>query len=384
MKLVIDPGHGGKYRDNVGPTGYVEADGVLDISLRLKELLNPYCQVIMTRETDATVELEDRVKIANDNNADLFISVHTNAGGSDAEGTETYHSIMYGEERKVAELVQQKLVDALQIKNRGVKTRIGSDGKDYYYVIKYTKMPAVLVEVAFHSNPKEEALLKTKLFKFKAAMAIADAVIAYMGNPVPLIGVSDSSVGQAMQWARSRGAHQRFIDIADTYWQRSRLTGIRPEVLYCQAAKETNFGKFTGAVSPEFNNWAGIKILKPTADRPEDHQKFTTPDDGVRAHFNHISAYLGLEPIGITHPRYNLVKSLAWAGTIRTVEEPGGKWAPNPDYGKSIVEHYLKPLLATEVQDRTAELEQEIKELKERINKLTSVLNDIKDLMSTL
>lgn len=170
----------------------------------------------------------------------------------------------------------------------------------------------------------------------------------------PIIGAPQATVQQAQAWALSRGAHLRFIEIAPVYWEYGDWFGIRPEVLYAQAAKETAFGKYTGAVKPEQNNWAGIKTSVATGDRPEDHETFSTPSNGVRAHFNHICAYVGKEPLKPVHARYGVVMSLGWAGTIRTVEELGARWAPNSDYGNSIVRDYLLPLMATQVPSQPA------------------------------
>ncbi len=164
----------------------------------------------------------------------------------------------------------------------------------------------------------------------------------------PIKGAPQVTVRQAQKWALDRNAEQRFIDIAPVYWQYGEQVGIRPEVLYAQSAKETAFGRYGGAVTPEMNNWAGIKILSPSGDKREDHETFATPQDGVRGHFNHITAYVGLEPVGETHPRYSLVKRLAWAGTITTVEQLGERWAPAANYGESIVQDYLWGLWATE------------------------------------
>ena len=152
----------------------------------------------------------------------------------------------------------------------------------------------------------------------------------------PLISASQVSLSQAQKWAADRGAHQRFIDIAPLYWEYGRKTGLCPEVLYAQSAHETNFGHYTGQVTPEFNNWAGIKIATPTGDKPEDHEKFATPEDGVRGHFNHMAAYVGLVPIDEPHGRYHVVLKLSWAGTITAVEELSGKWAPSPTYHERI------------------------------------------------
>lgn len=170
----------------------------------------------------------------------------------------------------------------------------------------------------------------------------------------PILGAPQATVAQAQAWAKVSGAHQRFIDIAPLYWQYGALTGIRPEVLYAQSAHETGFGRYGGAITPDQNNWAGIKIKNPTADRREDHESFATPEDGVRAHINHMCAYVGKEPVGAPiHYRYYVVKGLSWAGSVKTVEELGGKWAPRAGYGQSIT-GLINALLATKAPDEPA------------------------------
>lgn len=181
----------------------------------------------------------------------------------------------------------------------------------------------------------------------------ADFLNAVQQNLTPAEGTpireeARATVEQAREWARRRQAHQRFIDIAAVYWSYGEKTGIRPEVLYAQSAKETAFGRYGGVVKPEQNNWAGIKVRQPRGEAAEDFESFATPQEGVRGHFNHMAAYLGLEPIGEPHGRYYVVKEMPWAGTVKYVEELGGKWAPAADYGLSIVKDYLNGLLATE------------------------------------
>lgn len=190
MKIVIDPGHGGTDRANRGPTGYIEADGVLDIALRLKDILveNGY-EVLLTREEDETVELYKRTEIANQWQGQLFISLHTNAGGTYANGIETFYSYngewgkrFFQEARRVAEIIQRRLVQATGLADRGIKTRLVKNsassiyGKDYYAVIRRSKMPALITELGFHSNPTEEALLKTEGFRQKLADALAQGI----------------------------------------------------------------------------------------------------------------------------------------------------------------------------------------------------------------
>jgi len=153
----------------------------------------------------------------------------------------------------------------------------------------------------------------------------------------PIIGEAEVTLEQALQWASGCRAHQRFIDVAPLYWHYGSLTGIRPEALYAQAAYETGFGRFSGIVPAEYNNWAGIKIAASNGNEPEDHEQFATPDDGVRAHFNHIAAYVGLPPIGEPHGRYHVVARASWAGTVVNIEDLSGRWAPSPAYHERIV-----------------------------------------------
>lgn len=158
-------------------------------------------------------------------------------------------------------------------------------------------------------------------------------VIDPSADKTSITGAAQVSVSQAQAWAKSKGAHERFIEVAPLYWKYGDLFGIRPEVMYAQAGKETAYGKYGGAVLPEMNNWAGIKVKSPEGDRTEDHETFATPEDGVRAHFNHMSAYVGIAPIGEVHDRYYVVKSIAWAGTVKYVEQLGGRWCPDINYG---------------------------------------------------
>lgn len=161
-----------------------------------------------------------------------------------------------------------------------------------------------------------------------------------------IVGKSVATSKQAIQWAKSKGAHQRFIDIAPTYWVYGDLTGLRADILYAQAGHETNFGKFTGAVIPEQNNWAGIKIKNPTGDARDDHEYFEMPEDGVRGHFNHMCAYVGAEPLGEPHDRYYIALSTDWAGEVKYLEELSGKWAPSTTYHTKIVQ-FLEEMIAT-------------------------------------
>lgn len=209
-----------------------------------------------------------------------------------------------------------------------------------------------------------EKISKNIIHKFEEV----EAKIESLKTPIKL--KSQVSMEQAQVWAIRKGAHKRFIDIAPYYWEYGRLTGINPEILYAQAAKETNFGRYTGQVKPEMNNWAGIKIANPTGDSTYDHEIFSTPEDGVRAHFNHIGLYCGIDPIGDPHPRWYKTKTALWAGKIQYVEDLGERWAPHPDYGISIMRDYVSNIYETSffsIEDLNIALEfsQKVDELEE-------------------
>lgn len=159
-----------------------------------------------------------------------------------------------------------------------------------------------------------------------------------------ILGEPQITCEQAQKWAKAMGATQKFIDIAPTYWYYGELMGIRPEVLYAQAALETGYGQYTGVVSEDMNNWAGIKVKGRNDDAKDAHESFATPEEGARAHFNHMAAYVGVEPVGTPHDRYYSVKSMSWAGTVRTLEELSGKWCPDTEYASKILNGCLEPM----------------------------------------
>ncbi len=187
-RIFIDPGHGGSDRYNRGPTGYVEADGALDIALKLRNKLQSVgFDVGMTRDKDATVALPARGKMAGQYKADLFLSIHSNAGSAVATGTEVYYSVNLPQTKAIAAKMSKAVANILGIPDRGAKVRESQNypGKDYYTVINTaqdTGVPRVfLIEVAFHSNPKEEALLKQSATREKVARALADVIADTFG-----------------------------------------------------------------------------------------------------------------------------------------------------------------------------------------------------------
>lgn len=254
------------------------------------------------------------------------------------------------------------------IRNRDI---LEDNFKDYEGVSKdYKTLMCIAVERGYVKGSDGELRPKDLLNRAEACTLLHRILLSREGKLTLDLGVIQSEtsmkgesqvpIEQAIQWAKNNKAEQRFIDVAPIYWKYGTLTGLRPELLYAQAAKETGYGRYGGAVVPEQNNWAGIKTAAATGDTTYDHESFATPDDGVRAHFNHMGAYVGTDPIGEPHGRYAVVSKIAWAGTVKNLEELGGKWCPDLYYGYSILHNYIEPMMATKYTPLSEQMRQDL------------------------
>ena len=167
--IVIDPGHGGKELGAIGPTGIPEKE----INLKIAQYLKPELEkhgaiVILTRDCDKQLDLNDRVKIAKEANADILLSVHNNAipdGKSlkNEHGTSVYYYHPHAE--MLAKSLHKTLLEDLKLKNYGIH-------KQSFVLTRPTTPIAVLVETAFMIYPYEYTLLITDTFQNKAAISI--------------------------------------------------------------------------------------------------------------------------------------------------------------------------------------------------------------------
>ncbi len=218
-RIVIDPGHGGHDFGTIGPGGLAEKDLALDVSLRLGKLLEEKLnsQVVYTRDDDTFVPLENRTALANQKQADLFISIHANSSRNrSASGVETFylgiasqhdqetldvvarenayserslHDLQdvikkitlnekVEESKEFAASVQRSVISQTskfdqRAKNRGVK-------KAHFIVLIGANMPSVLCEISFLSNPADERLLKKPEYRQKIAQALYDGIYNYV------------------------------------------------------------------------------------------------------------------------------------------------------------------------------------------------------------
>ncbi|HUT74259.1 MAG TPA: N-acetylmuramoyl-L-alanine amidase [Armatimonadota bacterium] len=183
VTVVLDPGHGGGQPGAPGRSGLEEKTVNLAVALRAEKLLRAQgARVLLTRREDCSLiplpvpaprdqlrrELTMRAGVANKQGADVFISIHCNAGSASARGTETYYSTPRS--LGLAKVLQQELLKGLGRKDGGVRRR-----KDFV-VTSRSLMPAALVELAFLSSAEEEALLGSPEFQQRAAQAITDGV----------------------------------------------------------------------------------------------------------------------------------------------------------------------------------------------------------------
>jgi N-acetylmuramoyl-L-alanine amidase len=223
--IVLDPGHGGRETGAVGPSGTFEKDLTLQLAEALAARLQRLgVRAVLTRGEDAALPLDTRTAIANQNKADLFVSIHLNSSlGAGAHGAETYflstrasdpraasaaqaenappppagteagtepagdvaaqqalelilwdlaQSHHLAESQRFANLVQGELNQTLQLKDRGVK-------QAPFRVLMGATMPAVLVELGFLSNPEEEAKLLDPAYRGELVEALVRAIGRY-------------------------------------------------------------------------------------------------------------------------------------------------------------------------------------------------------------
>jgi N-acetylmuramoyl-L-alanine amidase len=212
-RIVLDPGHGGKDTGAIGKKGTREKDIALKIAQDVKKKLEtqlPGIEVIMTRDDDTFIPLEDRTRIANEAGADLFISIHCNANPSrKVRGVETYYlnithdryairlaareNTHTADSKNISDL-QFILADLAMKSNVDESIRLGRevqgavvgrlkqdwrDTRDHglkhalFYVLMGARMPAILVETSFVSNPTEEKRLRSPKYRG----AVADGIV---------------------------------------------------------------------------------------------------------------------------------------------------------------------------------------------------------------
>jgi len=175
--IVIDAGHGGNDLGASGQNGTIENDVTLTMAQNIQKELNKRtgANVILTRNEDVKIQLPDRVKISNENQADLFISIHFDAFfTNDVEGVTTYYNKKKDEH--LAVLMHDHIFkNGLEARNRGV-----SYGD--YKVLRENTRPAILLELRYISNSKDESRMTSEEFQTNTTNSIVDGTIDFLSK----------------------------------------------------------------------------------------------------------------------------------------------------------------------------------------------------------
>jgi len=170
--IVIDPGHGGFDNGTTGAGGTLEKLVTLKTANALyKKLVNAGAKVILTRDSDTYVSLPQRVAVSNANHADAFVSIHFDSSEDESiSGHTTYY--YHPRDFTLASIVSKNISRLIGTNDRGVK--FGD-----FHVIRENEQPAILLELGYLSNPKEEKLILGKSFQTKAVTGIYDGLQQY-------------------------------------------------------------------------------------------------------------------------------------------------------------------------------------------------------------
>lgn len=178
MKVFIGVGHGGSDPGAVA-NNVKEKDLNLSIALACRDELERHgVSVRMSRTKDENDTLSEEIKECNAYSPDLAVDIHNNAGGGD--GAEVFYSHLGGKGKTLAENILAEIVKTGQ-NSRGIKTRVNSQGKDYYGFIRQTSCPAVIVECAFIDNATDLKILASEGDKQKMGVAIAKGILKTLG-----------------------------------------------------------------------------------------------------------------------------------------------------------------------------------------------------------
>ena len=396
VTIALDAGHGGVDSGAVA-YGTYEKDLALKITQYCKQELEKYnCKVVMTRDSDKYVALDDRAVIAKNAGADYLISFHLNSSTSaSAHGAEVYYPNtnwrpdLSENGRNVAQNIQNQLV-ALGIGNRGISIRTidtneypdpyrYDDGSvaDYYNIIrnaKYNGMTGMIIEHCFLSNYNDFVNYLSSDAKLQQ-LGIADAngIIAALGltkkdTKTLITGATKTNVSQMVNYfINNGGTYDKFSkygtqydgvlaqkgaanieEFCQIFYEEAIAENIRPEVAFCQAMKETGFLQFGHDVKPDQCNFAGLGATG----NGVAGNSFANVREGIRAQIQHLKAYATTDSLvnACVDSRFGYVKrgSAPYVEWLGKKENPTGDgWATGANYGTDIVNR-MSVLLSTQ------------------------------------
>lgn len=379
-KVALDDGHGmdtpGKRTPYIPEIGRsIQENEFNRAVVRFLDVELQRCgiETVLVAPTDQDTPLKERTDLANNENVDIYVSIHYDAidgkfDNNDPEGHTiyVYSGQMNKEAGKLAQCVAEFLKNGTAQQWRGIK-------EANFHVLRETKMPAILSENGFMDNKREALLMISESFQKEVAKEHAQGICKYFGveyvpesveiEKHPIMGVTKASVDQMTAFVQkvnptfNRKIAEAFVEIGQRY-------GVRADVAFCQSIHETNWFRFGGDVKPEQNNFAGIGATGNVSG-----VSFDTIHDGVTAQIQHLFAYATEDPLPegetLMDPRFEYVQR----GTATNWEDLAGRWAwpgYNTDkyanleeallacdsYGQLIIKLYEK-LLQTKVEQNS-------------------------------
>ena len=373
MVIALDAGHGGSDSGAVNESkGLYEKTLTLKIAQYCKAELDTYSNVstYMTRSGDEYVGLSERVKRAVNAGANAFVSFHINSAESVATGFEvwvqndsSWRYYLHEQSSQLGSNILSKLT-ALGLANRGNKESDSKSGNkyadgspaDYLTVLEQSRqnnIPAVLIEHGFiNGKPADQNLLSSESDLKSMGVADAKAIAENYGlskggqsvsSSSSIMGQSSTAVGQMVAYYESTGhsypssvyankGAASLRDFCQIAYEEAAAEGVRAEVLFCQAMKETGWLQFGGDVKADQCNFGGLGATGGGAQGAT----FANVREGLRAQVQHLKAYASTDALvnDCVDPRFSLVSR----GCAPNLEDLNGRWAvPGDGYGQDIL-----------------------------------------------
>lgn len=375
IKIGIDPGHGGSDPGCSG-NGILEKDVVLDISLKLKDILVRIgFDVVMSRDSDYRLsehlgsDLSLRAGIFNRNNVDAVISIHINSWVEPRWGGETHTYNGNDFANYFGDCIQDEMISSgLMNVNRGRKF---SD----FAILRETNAVAALVEMGFINSDDIYSIVG---HEFEWAEAIARGISRYFevsyggfvvpNEPVdilydmPILGEQYVDAKTMAEYSLSKNPNPQLSvpieELASIFLEEGAVEGVRGDIAFCQSMIETGYFKYGNLVVSDQNNYAGLGATNNSS--VGGGAWFKTAREGVRAQIQHLKGYASTElpKNDIVDPRYNILKTGGLLGRRNTWKSLSGSWAypgydtkkysdlqsalaNDDDYGSRIIKTYV-------------------------------------------
>lgn len=360
-KVFIGVGHGGSDPGACG-NGLKESDINLMIAKSLSdELIKNGVTVKMSRETDENDPINQEIIECNAFKPDIAIDVHTNAGGG--KGFEVLHQTNAYKIKSIelSQIIENEVLKIGQ-NSRGLKTRLGTTGLDYFGFLRSCKCVSIITECAFIDRTEDVALInseeKCKKFGVAYAMGIleflkikkdvitVEEVNETVGNMLEkaeftkIDGESVASVSQMKKYLSDKNpkVFDEFGNLAEMYFTEGEKENIRGDIAFAQACLETGFFTFGGDVLASQNNFCGLGAVG----NGEMGESFSTPLEGAKAQIQHLKAYANNDELNeiCADPRFKYVQRgvAPYVEYLGINENPSKKgWATDVGYGSKIL-----------------------------------------------